>query len=784
MRKGIVMLKRGVYSLGICAICLFITSVPLFAEDQSVPQQVLDLQQAARLSTENKNFNLAQEKHQEIILNFPKTNYAMDAQSEIGSLYVKMGQIDKADAVLDTLSLTYRDNPKVVFAAQKVILACEEEKDYNTALMFCQKILGQYGTNQEAIRIQGWLAEAHIRLNQTAEADAIIQKMLEDGSEREYVFGSVIFNAGEAYLRDLNQPQKAIAVYRDFLNRYPGNPHNILTHRKLVDIYHKSDQTDKAAQEMSDFLTRYAGHEKLADIAAGGAFLLYDCKAYDKSIEFCKYSLTKLSGTEKGITLQIYLIRNYLRKGDFTSAEAELKTFFDRYSASPFCVDKGMILRGAFMQERRYETAANICEKLLKMYPSHEKAFDVLRALWINYQQADKVGDLGSVADTLLTQYEASEDKYLEVAAICSEIYLQGKDYFGALNISKTAFSKHPFSAKSAHLLSVQACAYLNLSDLSQAEAVIETLQTGYKYYAGFGKAMNDIAREYRLIGQYATAIDFYQQVLDMDADAAIKLGACEGLGKVYARQGDIQSVLQIVDTMTADYKDEQRYPGALFVLGEEYYIMAQEARKNGDQEAVRINYEKAIAVWGKPIYPDGSKQKIDALYFSATAYLYLRQYDAAIDAYSKVMDMQSGYGYAEPGNILGLIGRCYMGIAQEGIGDPNEAMANAETSWQTVVEQYPDNPMSFDAAMRLAELKERHRQWQDAARAYAFFLSHCGNDIRKVQTMFKLGNAYEQAGQKDLAFTAYSDYIRTAPVGDRYIAPAAKALLRLEGVK
>jgi hypothetical protein len=49
------MSKRGVYSLGICAICLFITSVPLFAEEQVIPQQVLDLQQEVKACITQKD---------------------------------------------------------------------------------------------------------------------------------------------------------------------------------------------------------------------------------------------------------------------------------------------------------------------------------------------------------------------------------------------------------------------------------------------------------------------------------------------------------------------------------------------------------------------------------------------------------------------------------------------------------------------------------------------------------------------------------------------------------
>ena len=135
------------------------------------------------------------------------------------------------------------------------------------------------------------------------------------------------------------------------------------------------------------------------------------------------------------------------------------------------------------------------------------------------------------------------------------------------------------------------------------------------------------------------------------------------------------------------------------------------------------------------------------------------------------------GPGIDEPVCMVASGGTYYYHF--DGLG----SVAALTDSGGTLVEKYPDDAMSYDAAMRLAQLKERQGQWLEAVEAYEFFLSRCGKDPRKVQTTFKLGNAYEQAGQKDLAFAIYSEYIRMAPVGDRYIPDAAKALLRLEGV-
>jgi tetratricopeptide (TPR) repeat protein len=743
------MLKRGVYLLGVCAICLFIISIPLFAEDIAIPQPVLDLQQAAKLCTENKDFNLAQENYQAIILNFPKTDYAMDAQSEIGVLYVKTGQIDKADAVLDTLSTIYKDNPGVVFAAQKVILACEEKKDYNTALMFCQKLLGQYGANPEAIRIKGWLAGNYIRLNQTEEADAVIQKMLEEGSEQEYSFGSIIFHVGNAYSHYLKQPQKTIAVYHDFLNRYPGNPHSILTHRKLVDIYFRSGQADIAVQETDSFLTRYAGQERLLSLSAGIADLLYNCKAYDKSIEFCKFGLTKLSGTEKGSSLRIILIRNYLKKGDNAAAEAELKTYFDQYSASPFCVDKGLVISRAFTEARRYETAAGICEKLLTMFPNHEKAIDVLRALWVNCQQTGQVGDLGGVAKTLLAQYEDSaESKYLEVAVTCSEIHLQGKDYFGALDVSKTALRKYPFSAKSAYLLAVEACACLNLSDLSQAKAIVDTLQMDYRYSAGFGKAMNKVGHCCRKLGDYAEAIALYQLVLDTKSDPVTEqLYAIRGIGQCYARQGEDQKVLQIGDTMASVYKGEKELAISLFVLGEEFCIMAQEAQKNRDPNAARINYEKAITVLENNISKtEYTRERCLFYYGIGLSCRELGDFAKAADAFYVAIEADPGFIYA--GSMHWLIADCYEKLKRDGIVDAVEADPAIEWGYQTLFDAYPDSRDVAYAAIRLGEINLARGKPVAACVYFNWFMDYVHAGSGQFPDIYRILARLKECGQ------------------------------------
>jgi tetratricopeptide (TPR) repeat protein len=277
----------------------------------------------------------------------------------------------------------------------------------------------------------------------------------------------------------------------------------------------------------------------------------------------------------------------------------------------------------------------------------------------------------------------------------CSEIHLQGKDYFGALDVSKAALRKYPFSAKSAYLLAVQACACLNLSDLSQAKAVVDTLQTDYRYSAGFGKAMNKVGHCYRKLGDYAEAIALYQLVLDTKSDPVTEqLYAIRGIGQCYARQGDDQMVLQTGDTMTSIYKDKKEFAISLFVLGEEYYIMAQEARKNGDQDAARINYEKAIAVWESNINLIGVAQERCLLYYSiGVSNQYLGDYVKTADALQKAYQANPKFKYADYCLFENV--RCYGRLAESGKVTRCEAFYHSDLFLEELLTQFPDSKYS-----------------------------------------------------------------------------------------
>jgi tetratricopeptide (TPR) repeat protein len=176
------------------------------------------------------------------------------------------------------------------------------------------------------------------------------------------------------------------------------------------------------------------------------------------------------------------------------------------------------------------------------------------------------------------------------------------------------------------------------------------------------------------------------------------------------------------VDLICQNYKNHRKAGLSVFLVGEEYYSRANEAKNQGNQEQAQANFQKAIAIWDKNInqIPDPVHQAM-ANYFTAVSYKYLNDYRKSIAHYQKVFSEFPESEYAA--HSLFMVGRNYEKLSRIGgrsavamvletRTDPNEVVSTVDpnsvttpvevsgTSVNTVraaykllVEKYPDSP-------------------------------------------------------------------------------------------
>jgi outer membrane protein assembly factor BamD (BamD/ComL family) len=137
------MLKRGVYLLSICAICLFIISVPLFAEDQAESLYA----DAKALQKQGKDVE-AKAAYQQVIQQYPNSPAARGAELKLLGYEVRSLVVDGKDAAVESkiadAKKTYADHVGLTWFLYTVAEQYDDLKKYEKAVDLYGQILQQY----------------------------------------------------------------------------------------------------------------------------------------------------------------------------------------------------------------------------------------------------------------------------------------------------------------------------------------------------------------------------------------------------------------------------------------------------------------------------------------------------------------------------------------------------------------------------------------------------------------------------------------------------------------
>jgi tetratricopeptide (TPR) repeat protein len=194
--------------------------------------------------------------------------------------------------------------------------------------------------------------------------------------------------------------------------------------------------------------------------------------------------------------------------------------------------------------------------------------------------------------------------------------------------------------------------------------------------------------------GKLEEAVAAHKRAIELEPDSAELRAELAG---VYARQDRATDALEMAEAalkIDADNREANRILGSIYAA----FADQRQALQPGDNPA---DYAKrAIAALERARRPGsfdvGLELTLGRLYVQGKAF------DKAIPLLQRVVADQPGY--PDAGFLLAT--------AQEGAGRPADAISTLENTLDA-------NPTFYRGYLRIAELYERERQWDSAARAY-----------------------------------------------------------------
>jgi tetratricopeptide (TPR) repeat protein len=207
-------------------------------------------------------------------------------------------------------------------------------------------------------------------------------------------------------------------------------------------------------------------------------------------------------------------------------------------------------------------------------------------------------------------------------------------------------------------------------------------------YYFMLGRHLEDADKVEEAIAAHKKAIELEPRTAELRAE----------LAALYARQDRAREAMETAEAALAIDPANRE---ANRVVGSIYAALSEQRRpfRSGDDPAQYAT--KAIAALEKSRREAGVDLNLELML--GRLYLNARDYDKAIISLRRVLEDQPGYGE----------GAMLLSAALEGVG----RVADATTAMENALEY---NPTFLRGQIRVAELYERQRRYQEAADAYA----------------------------------------------------------------
>jgi len=556
--------------------------------DSTIDPQLQQMQDAAKMYTENKQYDLAELSYYDIIAAFPGTKYAMDAQSRLARCYIQERDKTNAQAAIETLLADYSDHPDIVKVIGRLADSCRGGKaDRAFSIQLYQYIVNTYPSHERAMEAQSRLAICYIRQNKDSEAKAAVEKLLTDYSDHKNIV-EAIAEVAKRYRKEKGNKAVPTELYQHVISNYPSHNWAVRAQSGLIKCYLHNKEDSNAQAAIEKLLADYSNHPDIVEILVDLADYCSKKKKNDIAIELSQYIVSEYPSHDLAVQAQSDLVKYYLRKEDKHTAWALVKKFRADYFDHPDIVEILVDLADYCRKDRAHKIAIGLYQHILSNYPLHNLVVQAQAGLVKYYiQRKDDVNTQAAkeaaqaAIETLLTDYSDHPDianVISGVAGYCS--YKNDTDT--AIELYQHIASEYPSHKNPMWVQPRLIKNYIDQKDYINAQAAIDKLLTDYSDHPDIVKVIGGIADDCRKKKADDIAIELYQYIISEHPSHDLAIRSQSDLAKCYIQENDDAKAQAAIDKLLTDYSD---HPAIAQVI----WYLAGDCRKKNVDKAIEL---------------------------------------------------------------------------------------------------------------------------------------------------------------------------------------------------
>ncbi len=586
------------------------------------------------------------------------------------------------------------------------------ERRFEEAITIYERASRQAVQDQRAPQIWYWMAEAAIQLNDHPRARQYFQFVVNEYSKSDWA-PKALFAQASLYLRDEVFPM-ASSTFETLKTRYPRSQaaRNIGT--ALGESYYMQGRYQEAVD----------------NLLAQQSILERESRA--RAIYLIAESYNAMNAYEEASNYYLQYINLSEGKEDQRRAHYGLGWLYNKQEIYHWASDafaKAADGDDDLARKALYYKAAN--EVIGGRYREALETFGAFGAkyktgMWVEeayYEWALTAFEVGNNALAIdicldLIRRDLAKNKPGEVFILLGEAYFANNEFTRAIQAFDAAAqstSLNPDIKRQARFQ--KGWALFREAAFEDAQPIFEALVREDANGAFSPEAIFWNADSYFNLKKYQSAISWYQRFIDRYPNHELIGAARYSLGWSYFQLGDFERAIAPLQAFLRDYKPP---PIALFP------------------------------------YDVDTNLRIGDAYFG------LRQYNQAIEAYSKVTNAQLGGDYAQ----------YQIAMAYDRAQQPNEAVS----AFRTVINRYPQSNLREFSQFNIGYIYLLANNYEQAVKEFETLIRLAPASNWAARAQYNIGDAWYNAGEYQKAIDAYQVVLNRYPRSD-YVVEAINSI-------
>jgi TolA-binding protein len=399
----------------------------------------------------NGNFGQAKATYQAVATNYPKTDYALEAQKKLVMLYKhEQPQAMEAFQELITTFSTHELLAKTIFDISIYYKETESYKKYEMIKLFCQHILNTFPKSEYAVWAQSKIAISNIALGDESSAQIAFDTLISKFSENEHA-AKATYDVAHQYNVTGNY-EGAEKIYQRIINTWTTEKKLMWTQVEMAHSNISHDNDDIAQIAIGILVDKISMHEIIPGALYDIAQHYGRVNMHERARWVYQQVLDKVPSDYYAIWSAMGVAMSSISLDDNTAAQAAIDKLITDFSRNPRISDAVFAIAYHYDNLHNYAKARQYYQYILDHWPTHEH-----HALWTVIHLARMNIILGEpntaelVIDNLVTKLNADVPLYSywtdvagEAYRLAGEIYIQLGKYEKAIQLYQQVLDTWP----------------------------------------------------------------------------------------------------------------------------------------------------------------------------------------------------------------------------------------------------------------------------------------------------------------------------------------------------